>query len=220
MIKVIAEAGLNWTTFDEAVEYAEKAKEIGADIIKYQYVKEDSPYSQMNQGEWKALKGYCDKIKIEFMCTPSTQEILEYLQNIEVKRIKIGSDKACKLKDKYIEALNQCLFNIKPRYQYYKDLKYLISDGYYDNEIINMYCVSLYPCDPKFIDFDKMSNEKYIGFSDHTTRYDKEWCNKIKACKNIEYVEKHFKLKDGVIDDAVSLNYKQMKEFIRNMKCV
>ena len=51
MIKCIAECGLNWNTFDEAVQYAEKMKEIGVNIIKYQWV-ENPDLPQMNQGEW------------------------------------------------------------------------------------------------------------------------------------------------------------------------
>ena len=203
-MKIIAEAGLNWQSFNEAVEYAEKAKEIGADIIKYQWIKDDSLPSHkchMNKGEWKALKGYCDKIGIEFICTPSSKEILGDLLTIGIKSIKIGSDhvKDIPLTDGHKE-----------------HFKCLVSDGYYEGG--NMYCVSLYPCDKKFIDFDKMANGKYIGFSDHTLEYNKEWCDKIKACSNIQYVEKHFTLTSNTIDANVSLNMKEMQQFISNLK--
>lgn len=202
MIKIIAEAGLNWQTFDEAVEYAEKGKEIGADIVKYQYV--DNPdLPQMNKGEWKALKDYCDKMGIEFLATPSSEKIMLYLLSIGMSRIKIGSDRA-EQSDLLIHLQH---FN-----------KWLISDGYYDNEYTNMYCVSLYPCSEKLIDFNKMSNKKYIGFSDHTLRYDKEWCNKIKACNNIQCYEKHITLFSDRIDKDVSLNLEQFRELVRNIR--
>ena len=74
--------------------------------------------------------------------------------------------------------------------EFYEEV--LVSDGY--SEIGNMYCVSLYPCDPKFIDFNKMKDPKYSAFSDHTLLYSRTWCYKIKECKNIKYVEKHFKI--------------------------
>lgn len=199
MIKIICEAGLNWRTFDEAVEYVERCKVIGADIVKYQYV--DNPdLPQMNKGEWKALKGYCDKIGIEFMATPSTYDIAVSLFHIGMKGIKIGSDR-----------INETL--LRTSFEYY-----LMSDGYSSNEHINMYCVSLYPCSPKFIDFNKMSNKKYLGFSDHTLRYDKEWCDKIKACKNIQYYEKHITLFENCIDKEVSLDLKQFKELVKNIR--
>jgi len=231
MIKIIAEAGLNWNNFNEAVQYAEKAKEIGADIIKYQWVKEgafigkeiintpehqeNKTYKkflpQINKGEWKALKNYCDMVDIEFMCTPSSEEILDHLLNIGVKKIKIGSDR---IKQKDLIRYDKVSIPSNLKYEY------LISDGYYEADYANMYCVSLYPCDPKFIDFNKMKNEKYIGFSDHTLRYDEEWCEEIKACKNIQYVEKHFKLSDDVIDANVSLNYDELKELVKNIRAV
>jgi sialic acid synthase SpsE len=206
MIKVIAECGLNFDSFESAVEYAEKALEIGSDIIKYQYVKKDSPYSQLTKGEWKALKEWCDRIGIEFLATPSNEEIACYLTNqLGVKMIKIGSDRSVEQ-----WAIYKFLGLDRP------DIKLLMSDGYYN--FGNMYCVSLYPCDTKFIDFDKMADKKYIAFSDHTLRHDKEWCDKIKACTNIQYVEKHFKLDDNCIDSDVSLGYNEMKEFIENLK--
>jgi sialic acid synthase SpsE len=214
MIRVICEAGLNWESFDESVLYAEKAKEIGADIIKYQWIKDDSlpDYKcHMNKGEWKALKGYCDIIGIEFMCTPSSEEIFDCIISMNVDKIKIGSDRAIQKNIwTYTEAIGCPM-------RYYGHL-HLISNGYYETLDTNMYCVSLYPCDSKFIDFDKMLNNKYIGFSDHTLEYNKEWCDKIKACKNIQYIEKHFKLNDNCIDSNVSLNVEQMKEFIKNIK--
>jgi sialic acid synthase SpsE len=217
-MRIIIEAGINWITFNEAVEYAEKAKELNADIIKYQYVKDNSKYSKMNKGEWKALKEYCDKIGIEFLATPSSYEIFLNLMNIGMINIKIGSDKVnSDLPGNILTWLN----NKNNKNDNTK--KVFISNGYseilQESELLfKFYCVSLYPCDKKFIDFDKMSNKKYIGFSDHTLEYNKEWSDKIKACKNIQYVEKHFKLKAGVVDDNVSLNYEQMKEFINNLK--
>lgn len=207
MIKIIAEAGINWNSFNEAVEYAEKAKEIGADIIKYQWIKDESlPDKQchMNKGEWKALKGYCDKIGIELMCTPSSKDIANYLYwDLDCNLIKIGSDH---VRDLWVsQLLNELSEDI-----------FLLSDGYYDSNYYNMYCISLYSCDPKFIDFKKMAEKKYIGFSDHTLRYDKEWIKQIPD--NIQYYEKHFKLKDDVLDDVVSLDVDQFKKLIKNIR--
>ncbi len=199
MIKIICEAGLNWKNFDEAIKYAEIAKELKADIVKYQFVRNESLYSQMSLGKWKTLKSYCDKINIEFLATPSSEDILSFLLSIGMKRVKIGSDRVPEF------------HKLKP------SGKCLISNGYFNYKQCNMYCVSLYPCDPKFIDFNEMSNKKYIAFSDHTLEYDIEWCKKIKACKNIQYVEKHFKLSDDCIDSHVSLDYNEMEEFIRNL---
>lgn len=204
MIKCIAECGLNWNTFDEAVQYAEKMKEIGVNIIKYQWV-ENPDLPQMNQGEWKALKNYCDKIGIEFICTPSSEEIMKLILKLEVNKLKIGSDHVY---DGWLMEYWQYINS--------KVDKILISDGYYNDPDCNMYCVSLYPCDPKFIDFEKMANEKYIGFSDHTKRFDKEWIKQIPY--NIQYYEKHITLFPDCVDKEVSLNFDEFKELVENIR--
>jgi sialic acid synthase SpsE len=203
-INVIAEAGINWESFDEAVDYAEIAKEIGADIVKYQYIREDmfshKPF-HMNKGEWKALKQYCDKIGIEFLCTPFSDDITIYLRSIGMKKLKISSGRACE-------------------YRGYESPRgfeqVLVSDGYDDNNHVNMYCISVYPCDPKLIDFDKMSDKRYIGFSDHTLRYDKEWVRQIPG--NILYYEKHIKLSEKCIDVKCSLAPDAFKALIEHIR--
>jgi len=229
MIKIIAEAGLNWTTFNEAIEYAEQAKCIGADIIKYQVTHVDKTW-KLNQSEyankvnetfgnfdlrsyikkiempdenWRYIKMFCDRIGIDFLATPSSTEKACFFYSIGMRLLKIGSDRS-----------NQ---NDMQKLFYLFDM-ILCSNGLYQNDYTNMYCISKYPCDPKLIDFEIIKQDKYIGFSDHTLRFDKEWVDKIKACKNIQYVEKHFKLKEDVIDSRVSLNCEQMKEFINNLR--
>jgi len=197
---IIAEAGLAWNDFNQAAELAEIAKEIGADIVKYQWV-ENMSLPQLGVGEWKALKGYCDKIGIEFLCTPSSKEILRRLKNMGVKKLKIGSDRT-----EDFELYGN-------EFDSFEDV--LISNGYTENEYTNMYCVSLYPCEEKYIDFEVA--QKYRGFSDHTKRNDVAWCEQIKSC-NFEYYEKHITNGYNSVDSEVSLTADQFAELIENLK--
>lgn len=200
---VIAECGLNWKNFEQAIAYCDIVKEIGADIIKYQIV-ENKDLPQLTFGEWKVIKTYCDKIGLEFLATPSSEKICNFLlYELKCNRVKIGSDHA---KDYWLPV--------------YLEKNLIISNGYHNiltgiNTI--MYCVSLYPCDPKYVDFEEM--EKYNGFSDHTLRFDIEWCKKIKET-GVEYYEKHISLYDNDIDKSSSLNKEQFEELIFNLNFV
>lgn len=217
-MNIIAEAGLNWTNFTEAIEYIEVAKECGADYVKYQWVyNPDLP--QLTPGEWRVIKWECDRQGIGFMVTPSYRLALEYLVNWgKIDVLKVGADRASEKElNKDIELIP---LDKKP------DVV-LVSNGWWDNELTNMYCVSVYPCPPEYYDFKEAGktilNEagdpkrKYIGFSDHTLEYGREWTDKINAV-GFEWYEKHISLHEGDIDRRASLNPEQFKALVSNLK--
>lgn len=115
---IIAEAGVNHNgKLDLAIELANKAKQIGADCVKYQTFKASqivtatSPKAnyqlkvtdqqetqfemlkklELSQDDFLKIKLHCDKIGIEFMSTPYNQEDVDLLNNIGVKSFKIAS---------------------------------------------------------------------------------------------------------------------------------
>jgi len=207
-MKIICECGLAWETFDDAIQYCDTAKEIGADFIKFQIV-ENKDLPQLRLGEWKVVKHYCNRIGIEFLATPSSYEITRYLrEELNCDIIKIGSDH---VNDEWIIKAMRNLGGT-----------YILSDGYYNvdyykrvySNSIKMYCVSLYPCEPRFIGWNIKG---YQGFSDHTQLYDLEWANKIKA-KGFKYYEKHLTLGFNKIDEEVSLTKDQFKILIGYLK--
>ncbi|MDA9026950.1 N-acetylneuraminate synthase [Flavobacteriaceae bacterium] len=115
---IIAEAGVNHNgSVDIALELIKKAKEIGADCVKFQTFKteeivtlsapkanyqlkvtdKDETQFQMlkklelSQDSFKLLKDECDKIGIDFMSTPYSIRDLELLDGIGVGAFKIAS---------------------------------------------------------------------------------------------------------------------------------
>lgn len=115
---IIAEAGVNHNgSVEIALELIKKAKEIGADCVKFQTFKteeivtlsapkanyqlkvtdEDETQFQMlkklelSQDSFKLLKDECDKIGIDFMSTPYSIRDLELLDGIGVRAFKIAS---------------------------------------------------------------------------------------------------------------------------------
>jgi N-acetylneuraminate synthase len=116
---IIAEAGVNHNgDLNLAYKLAKTAKEIGADVIKFQifiteklvskkapkayYQKETTKTSesqfdmlkelQLSFEEFKKIKNYCDNIGIMFLASPFDKESLDFLiDELKVFAIKIGS---------------------------------------------------------------------------------------------------------------------------------
>jgi sialic acid synthase SpsE len=216
-MKIIAEAGINFNSFSQALYYCKVAKDIGADIIKFQVtdiektcntpkLKDRIMLKQLDDIQWQMIMKYCDKIGIEFLATPSSLRKLMILMASGMTRVKIGSDRAAE-KELVQRALS---YNVPV----------IVSNGlhkinYNNKNLIKMYCVSKYPACSCEYQFDKIKG--FDGLSDHTLRYDEGWCKKIKK-KQFKYYEKHFKLDDDCIDARASLNKDQFKELIYNLR--
>lgn len=225
---IIAEAGLNYSGYlPVAKNYAQFAKVAGCEAVKFQITDVEKTWSKNNEkyselagdiknkikacemsfDEWTALKHYCDEIDIEFIATPSTKEIVDFLASIGVSKIKIGSDRACE-KDLVQHAINT-------------GLTVMVSNGFFDvsdyKNIIRFYCVSKYPTDWSDINENELTSGYYQGFSDHTLETGAYYPELI-AGSSIKYWEKHFKLFDHCIDEKASLAPKDFLEFVTNVR--
>jgi len=115
---IIAEAGVNHNgDVRLALTLCEKAKEVGADIVKFQTWKTKNiitkgtklaKYQKMSShgienqyellsslelsySDFRVIKNHCDKIGIIFLSTPDDFESLEFLLSIGIPFIKVGS---------------------------------------------------------------------------------------------------------------------------------
>jgi N,N'-diacetyllegionaminate synthase len=115
---IIAEAGVNHNgSLELALKLADKAKEIGADCVKYQTFKasqivtSSSPKAQyqlkvtdaqesqfemlkkleLQKEDFAKIKAHCEKIGIEFLSTPYNPEDADLLNSIGVRAFKIAS---------------------------------------------------------------------------------------------------------------------------------
>jgi N-acetylneuraminate synthase len=115
---IIAEAGVNHNgRLNLALQLCDKAKEIGADAVKFQTFKteliavknaEMADYQkaivtdaqnqfdmikalELSYKEFEVIKDHCEKIGIEFMSTPDEEESLDFLVSLGVKTLKVGS---------------------------------------------------------------------------------------------------------------------------------
>ena len=116
-IRIIAEAGVNHNrSLGLAKELAQKAKQAGADYVKYQtFVPEllaagsakKAPYQKESTGngsqldmlrklclsfdEFHELKGYCDEIGITFLSTPFDMQSMAFLRTLNMPFWKVPS---------------------------------------------------------------------------------------------------------------------------------
>jgi N-acetylneuraminate synthase/N,N'-diacetyllegionaminate synthase len=115
---IIAEAGVNHNgSVDLAIELIRKAKEAGADCVKFQTFKAEQIVTQsspkanyqllvtdINESQFEMLKklelkmehypillSYCKKIGIDFMSTPYNFEDVDFLDSLEIDSFKIAS---------------------------------------------------------------------------------------------------------------------------------
>lgn len=131
-VYIIAEAGVNHNgSLELAKKLAKKAKEAGADAVKYQtfvaerLVKKDAQKAEyqkemtgaresqlemlkkveLSYDEFRELKEYCDTIGIEFLSTPFEQESIEFLDELGILTFKVPSGEVTNLP--YLERIAQ-----------------------------------------------------------------------------------------------------------------
>lgn len=246
MINLVAEVGKNFIDTEEeqsveinlekAKQLALKAKESGANIVKWQcHVFKDERWKRsperfdwIKRNEkatpyidfWQPLKEYHDELGVEFLCTPMSKMAAEKINPL-VKRWKIGSADIVDFDLlKYVKETQKPI---------------IISTGMSTKEQINKaveflgdslqaidYCISIYPCPIHKINLNKIKEFereyfKPIGFSDHSLSV--EAPTLAVKCGAV-LVEKHFTLDRNAFgpDHKASLlpdEFKQMVDSIR-----
>lgn len=199
----IAEAGINHNgSMDLAFKMIDVAKLAGVDAIKFQTFKAEEfifdrslTYTYISQGkkitesqfdmfkryefsteEWREIKRYCDKIGLTFLSTPQNISDLNFLLELGIPAIKIGSDDFTNYP--LVRAYSQ------------KNLPLILSSGMADLDevyktlecvgalqgfpVILLVCTSLYPTDAEYANLLRIKHLQSlfpnipIGFSDHT----------------------------------------------------
>lgn len=251
---IIAEAGVNHNgNLNTALELCDAAKAAGADIVKFQTWKTEkiithnvkqAEYQTKNVGkeeaqfdmlkklelpydDFRKIKLYCDKIGIAFASTADEEESLDFLVDIGIPFIKVGSGD---------------IGNISfLRYIGSKQLPVILSTGMSTLENIDisisalkeggatditvLHCTTNYPCPYNEVNLNAMltiKNEFHlpVGYSDHTVGTEVPVAAvAMGAC----VIEKHFTLDKKMEgpDHAASMDlneFKGMVQQIRNLE--
>lgn len=206
-IIIIAEAGINHNgNIETAKELIRQAKECGADIWKTQLYDvgksflgkkiiaqgrnwyEEVKKTQLSKDQTFLLADYCKEVGIEFMASAPDLERLGWLEEIGVKRHKVGSsmNKNKELIDVMLKTGKQILISDKIPVSYYnpgqtKHHQYSV-----------LYCIPEYPTSLLKLKLSKvLFGTAFVGFSDHTQGIE---ASMVAMARGAIIIEKHFTL--------------------------
>ncbi len=232
---VIAEAGINHGgNLKKALKLVDEAKIAGAHAIKFQTYKTEKRVSknspifkilkkcELKFEDFRKIKKYCDKKKIEFFSTPFDKDSVIFLNKLGVKLFKVASfdisnfeliEEISKTKKPVIVSTGMAtLFEINKVYRYFKRKKIKIS---------LLHCISSYPLkeEESRLSNIKFLNKKFnceIGLSDHTNDIQ---TSLIAYTLGVRTFEKHFRIeKDkSCVDYPVSLDKRQFLKMKKEM---
>jgi N-acetylneuraminate synthase/N,N'-diacetyllegionaminate synthase len=171
---IIAEAGVNHNgSLEMALQLVDKAKEIGADCVKFQtfqaekIVTQASPKAQyqlkvtnpsesqfamlkaleLKKEDFSAIKQYCEKTGIRFLSTPYNHEDADLLNDLGVDAFKIASGQLVELNFlKYVAAFKKQMIistGMATIAEVYEAVEAIRSVG--NNDIIVLQCNTDYP---------------------------------------------------------------------------
>lgn len=246
-IEIIAEIGVNHNgKVSVAKKLIDAAKKCGATAVKFQTFstekfvtkktkkvkyqinksnKNETHFEmlkrlELRKKDFKIIKEYCVKKKIEFISTPYDLESVDILEKIKVKRYKVASaDINDYLLHKKISQTNKKVI-ISTGMSTIADIKRVIKI-YKKKNIMLLHCVSSYPCELKnsYISRIKKLKDVFnveVGFSDHTTSYEPAI---MAYCLGARVFEKHITLSNNMTgpDHKASLNPKNFKLYVEKL---
>lgn len=195
---IIAEVGSNWHNLDDCLLSIERAKECGADAVKFQAFTTESLYGvspekllereAIEAGErgfikvndhptreyslplhWlPKLKEKAERISVEFMCSAFSPELIDAVDPF-VNIHKLASAEMCHVRMlEKLRSIGKPVFMSTGAHTV-DEMRQSIE--YLCNPLVLMYCVASYPAQE--IDFGVMCDMKakfqtLVGFSDHT----------------------------------------------------
>jgi len=250
---IIAEVGQNHNgKLKLAYKLVDVAKKCGADFVKFQtsvpelhvskfakkanyqiknWKRKESQLQMLKKicltfNDFKKIKKYCKKKKIEFLSTPFDLRSIEFLKKLKIKYFKIPSGeitnlpyliKIAKLKKKII--LSTGMTNLM---EIEKALKVLIFNGTKKRNITVLQCNTEYPTPLKDANIKAMLTIKKrfkvnIGYSDHTEGIE---ASLAAAALGAKVIEKHITLNKNLPgpDHKASITPDELKKLVEGIR--
>lgn len=222
---IIAEAGVNHNgRLDIALKLCDRAKESGADVVKFQTWKTEKIITQnvgrasyqientgsyqtqfdmlkdieLSYDEFRKIKNHCDEIGIRFASTADEQDSLDFLIELGIPFIKIGSGDIGNIPYlRYIGSKKMPVIlstGMSTLADVDISVKALRDGG--ANQISLLHCTTNYPCpyddvNLKAMDTLKAAFNMQVGYSDHTLGIE---IPIAAVARGAEIIEKHFTL--------------------------
>jgi len=227
---IIAEAGINHCgSLDRALKMVEVAADADADAVKFQsFTASKLGYDadvvkwlsgmELSKDDHYKLKAKAERCGIEFMSTPFSEEWVDFLVQLGVKRLKISSGKA--KEPAFVD------------YARRTGLPLIISTGMINYAQMSavtypedwvLYCVSKYPTPLNKVDFRNLSRLETLypiwGFSDHTVGHG---AAVIAVASGAKVIEKHFTMDRKLFgpDQVCSLEPDELKQMVTEIRSV
>jgi N-acetylneuraminate synthase/N,N'-diacetyllegionaminate synthase len=198
---IIAEAGVNHNgKLDLAKKLVDAAVDAGADAVKFQTFKTEgvvtskikiADYAKKNigmdekqinmiknlelqYGDFKILKEYCDKKGIIFLSTPHSFDAIDFLEDL-LPAYKFGSGDITNIPAlKYAAKKNKPII-LGTGMSTLKEVKFAVDSIKSENnkQIITLHCTTNYPCPLEEVNLNSMLTMQkeldcLVGYSDHT----------------------------------------------------
>lgn len=220
---IIAEVGSNWKTEDDLVSAINKAKNAGADAVKFQYFTEGELYGPTYEIDktfpLSRLKLKSDAAAdIDLLCSAFSKEGVNQVDSF-VAAHKVASSEMMHLRMlEVIKATGKPVILSTGAYPVADIQRVLTFLG--DYPVIPMHCNVSYPT--KYVDTDKFQNIKslkpVVGYSDHTTSID--GVPLLFKSLGATVYEKHFNPLEytDTADAPHSLNAAEFKAFVKTLR--
>jgi N-acetylneuraminate synthase/N,N'-diacetyllegionaminate synthase len=250
-VYIIAEAGVNHNgQLDLALKLCDAAKEAGVDAVKFQTWKtenivtaqarqaayqtentgvEESQYDMLKKLElsydhFRYIQDYCKKIGIDFLSTPDEEESLEFLVNLGLPLIKVGSGEVTNIpylrkigSRKKPVILSTGMSNLAQVATAYDTL---LKAG--APSVALLHCTTNYPCPVDEVNLKAMCTLRdafkcQVGYSDHTMGLE---VPVAAVALGAEIIEKHFTLDRNMEgpDHKASLEPAELKSMVQQIR--
>lgn len=247
-VYIIAEAGVNHNgRLDLALRLCDVAKAAGVDAVKFQTWKTEKIVTQtaakatyqventhsneetqfdmlkkleLSYRQFFEIKEYCDKIGIDFLSTPDEEDSLNFLVDLHLPVLKIGSGEVTNIP--YLRRIGSKHLPVilSTGMSYLSDVetayRTLLKAG--AKSVSLLHCTTNYPCPMSEVNLRAMQTLKdafhcVVGYSDHTMGIE---IPIAAVAMGAEIIEKHFTLDkemDGP-DHKASLNPEELKQMV------
>lgn len=246
---IIAEIGVNHNGFlNIAKKLIDKAKDAGADAVKFQsyttenlasqstpkvkYQSDNTNYKEshfkmlkkleLNFHEMRVLYKYCKRKKIEFISTPYDVENAKFLKSIGMQIFKTASaDLNDYFLHKYLSSIKKTII-ISTGMAELKEIKTCLKRYRNKKNLILLHCVSCYPTPTKILNLNNIQTLKN-SFNLRVGFSDHSKGAEaaiIAVSKGSKVIEKHFTLNKKMKgpDHASSLNFAEFKKFVQAIR--
>lgn len=249
-IQIVAEIGQSHEgSLGLLHSYIDAVAETGADVIKFQMHIADAESSQheefrvkfsyvdktrydywkrmeFTEGQWKEIKNHCEKKGLEFLCSPFSIAAVNILEEIGVKRYKIGAGEITNflLLEKIANTGKEII--ISSGMSDFNELDEVV--GFlkpFKNKLTILQCTTKYPTLPEDIGLNVIPELKKrykncaIGFSDHSGAI---YSGLAAAAVGAELIEVHVVFDRRMFgpDSSSSLTIGDLKKLVEGVRFI